>query len=166
MRTPYILVLVLLTSCGFHLRGVADMPPEFAEMRVVDAGDASDIIYDLSQALQERGINVTDTAAMTMRIRGESFSKRVLSVDSSGQATEYELIYKVWFGLLGTEGRVWVPDELVSIQRDLQFDAQAVLGSSSEESLLQDEMRRDAIQQIIRRLEFTKEPIKDSMKSE
>lgn len=135
-------------------------------MRVVDAGDASDIIYDLRSSLQDRGVKLSETAAMTLRIRGESYSKRVLSVDSLGRATEYGLYYKVRFGLLTKKGAVWIPDELISIQRDLRFESTAVLATSSEETLLQDEMRQDAVMQILRRLEYARAPVKDAVTRE
>jgi len=161
MRVFIILSLMLLTSCGYHLRGAVELSPELSQMKVIDAGDGSDIIYDLRQKLRDRGILLSDEADMTLRIRGESYSRQVISVDSQGSATEYGLEYKVRIGLLGKQGTVWIPDELILIQRDLHFESSAVLATSSEENLLYDEMRQDAVMQIMRRLEYARAPFKD-----
>ena len=49
-------------------------------------------------------------------------------------------------------------DELITVQRDLRFDTSAVLATSGEEELLQDEMRREAVQRILRLLRYAKPP--------
>lgn len=135
------------------------LPTELAEIKVVDEGGASIIVPDLRDALIDSGVKVSDQASMTLRVRGESYSKRVLSVDSSGRATEYGLSYKVRFKLQESEGATWIPDEQLTLQRDLRFDALAVLATSGEEGLLQEEMRRDAVNQILRRLQSVKTPV-------
>ena len=162
MRQLLILTLLLLTGCGFQLRGSVELPPELTEISVVDAGGASLITPDLRDALLNRGVSVIDKANMALRVRGESYSKRVLSVDSSGRATEYGLSYKVRFRLQDADGGVWLPDEFISIQRDLRFDATAVLATSGQETVLQEEMRREAVIQILRRLQYAKKPSREA----
>lgn len=134
------------------------MPPQLSEIRLVDAGGANVIVHDLRLALRDAGVGVTEGAALVLRLRGESFSKQVLSVDSSGRATEYTLRYKVSFGLMTAGDIAWIPDEQITSQRDLRFDASAVLATSGEETQLQGEMRRDAVAQIMRRLQYVKAP--------
>ncbi|WP_455197948.1 LPS-assembly lipoprotein LptE [Kaarinaea lacus] len=158
MRQLLILLLLLLTGCGFHLRGSVELPPEMKEINVVDAGGETLIAPDLRDALRDRAVQVVDSAGMTLRVRSESYSRRVLSVDSSGRALEYGLTYKVRVRLQAADGAVWVADELITIQRDLRFDPTAVLASSGEEALLQDEMRREAVQRILRLLSYAKPP--------
>jgi len=163
MRQLFILSVIMLSSCGFQLRGSVSLPPELAEMYVVTAGPETDILFDLRAALRDRGVRVTEAASMKLVIRNESNAKRVLSVDSQGHATEYGLSYKVRFRLQATDGTVWLPDELISIQRDLRFDTSAVLATSGEETLLEEEMRRDAVTQILHRLQYVKPPAQDAM---
>lgn len=158
MRQLLILTLLLLTNCGFHLRGTVQLPPALSTVAVVDAAPATDIAPDLRRALKSRGVQVTDVAPLRLLLRSESFSKRVLSVDSEGRAQEYSLGYTVRFGLQGDEGLVWLPEESISLSRDLRFDATAVLGTSSEEVQLKEEMRRDAVLRILRRLQHAKKP--------
>ena len=162
MRQLFTLLLLLtLTACGFHLRGSVELPPELAAINVQDAKPTTDIAPALRSALKSSGVQVSDTASMVLAIKAEQYGKRVLSVDSSGRAQEYGLSYTVRFLLkgVGAEGEndaMWLAEQTVTQTRDLRFDANAVLGTASEEEQLKAEMRRDAVSQILRRLQKAK----------
>ena len=158
------LLALAVTGCGFHLRGSVELPPALAAMTVQDANPATDIAPELRSALKSAGTQVSDSAPMLLQLKAERYGKRVLSVDSSGRAQEYGLSYTVGFLLKGkaTEGEgetVWLAEESVTQTRDLRFDASAVLGSGSEEVQLKAEMRRDAVSQILRRLQKVSPPV-------
>lgn len=134
-------------------------------MAIQDAEPATDIAPDLRDTLLSQGIKIVDTAPVILQLRNESYSKRVLTVDASGNAQEYELSYTLRVRVQGADGMVWMPDELISIQRDLRFNTSAVLATSDEETRLQEEMRRDAISQVLQLLRYVKPPVtKDSAK--
>jgi LPS-assembly lipoprotein len=164
MRKLLILTLLLLTSCGFHLRGSVKLPPEMSELAIHDAEPATDIAPDLRDTLLSQGVKIVDTAPVIIHLRNESYSKRVLSVDKSGNAQEYELGYTIRVKVQGADGVVWMPEEVISLQRDLRFDNSAVLGTSDEETQLQEDMRRDAISQILEMLRYVKPPVKGKAK--
>lgn len=164
MRKLLIPVLLLLTACGFHLRGSVELPPELAAINVQDAKPGTDIAPALRSALKSSGVQVSDMTSMVLALKAEQYGKRVLSVDSSGRAQEYGLSYTVRFllkqdALKGEGGVVWLAEESVTQTRDLRFDATAVLGTASEEAQLREEMRRDAVSQILRRLQKAHAPV-------
>ncbi|MCF6337937.1 MAG: LPS assembly lipoprotein LptE [Gammaproteobacteria bacterium] len=160
----YLLALILLislTACGFHLRGSVQLPPELTEMALQDASPATDILPELRRALKNENIRLSETAPLVLQLKSERYGKRVLSVDSSGRAQEYGLSYTVRFllkreAMQGENDAVWLTEQAVTESRDLRFDANAVLGTASEEALLKTEMRRDAVLQILRRLQKAK----------
>ena len=161
MRSLLLCMLVFsLTACGFHLRGSVQLPDALTEMAVRDAAPATDIAPELRRALRGEGVRLSETASLVLQIRGEQYGKRVLSVDAAGRAQEYGLSYSVKFALHGEAGTFWLEEQLVTETRDLRFDANAVLGTASEEGQLKDEMRRDAVLQILRRLQRAKAPAK------
>jgi LPS-assembly lipoprotein len=167
MRHLLIFMLLLLTGCGFHLRGAVQLPTGLSEIAVKDAN--TDIAPDLRRAIRSAGILVTDSASMVLQLRTEKYDKRVLSVDTLGRAQEYGLSYTVRFSLKdegeGKSGTTWIAEVPVTQTRDLRFDANAVLGSGNEETELNIEMRRDAVSQILRQLQYAKEPMKQIDKS-
>ncbi len=154
-----ITTLITLASCGFHLRGSVELPPALSEIAVKDVSLNSDIAPELRHALGNAGVRVSDSAAMVLTVRAEKYDKRVLSVDSVGRALEYGLRYTVRFSLKDEKGAIWIPEEPVTQTRDLRFDTTAVLGTAREEAQLKTEMRRDAVLQIMRQLQYAKEPV-------
>lgn len=158
MRQLFLFAVLLLAACGFHLRGSVQLPPELSEMAVLDAKPATDIAAELRRGLKNTGVQVSDAAPMVLQVGSEQYGKRVLSVDASGRAQEYSLSYMVRFSLRAADGVAWLPEEAVTLTRDLRFDAAAVLATGSEEAQLKDEMRRDAVLQILRRLQHARPP--------
>ena len=157
MRYLILIALIFTSSCGFQLRGSVTLPPALSEIAVKDG--TTDIAPDLRYALENAGVRVSNSAAMVLVVKAEKYDKRVLSVDSLGRALEYGLSYRVIFSLQGENGVLWISDASITQSRDLRFEATAVLGTASEEAQLKTEMRRDAISQILRQLQYAKEPV-------
>jgi LPS-assembly lipoprotein len=134
-----------------------EFPPALSEIAVKDVSLNSDIAPELRHALENAGVRVSDSAAMVLMVRAEKYDKRVLSVDSIGRALEYGLSYTVRFSLKGEKGSVWISETSITQTRDLRFDAAAVLGTAREEARLKTEMRRDAVSQILRQLQYAQE---------
>ncbi len=156
MRHLFILLLLTLTACGFHLRGSVEIPPYLKTLRLQDANPATRIAPELERSLQNEGVTITDDDAgqanAVLRLHSESFSRRVQAVDASGKAQEYGLRYAVVFSVLGPDGTVWLSNANVSSARDLRFDEGAVLGAGGEQEQLQAEMRAEALRGILRQL--------------
>ncbi|NKC10636.1 MAG: hypothetical protein GKR94_00065 [Gammaproteobacteria bacterium] len=162
MRTLSLLVLaavMALSGCGFQLRGQAELP---SDMRVLGVRAANaDVRNELAIYLQSSGVKVVnaETAANTdavLIVGAENFSRRVLSIDpNTGKAREFELAYTFEYSVVGRDGETVVVPQSVRLVRDLVFDEDAVIGKSREEGVLRKEMRRDAIEQLIRRLQVS-----------
>lgn len=161
LRAWVLLPLALLVSaCGFHLRGAVSMPPSM-QQTYIDGNPASAMVRDLRLNLEASGAEVVGSpqaAGATLNILNETFERRVLSVSSNTQVSEYELIYHVRFALTRADGTKLLEPQEVRVTRDYRYDPNQVLGSSSEESLLQQEMQRDVSQLILRRLAFARAP--------
>jgi LPS-assembly lipoprotein len=147
-------VSMAIAGCGFQLRGSVDLPG-LDTVRVTGAG--ASMREELAVFLREGGVKVTEEvtsdADAELALTDEQMKRRVLSVDpSTGKAREYELAYSVDFQMVNAEGTALVRRQTVRLVRDFVFDVDAVIGKSREEGVLRAEMRRDAVQQIIRRL--------------
>ena len=147
------LSIVVAGGCGYQLRGAASFPPEFAGIHV--AGPRV-VTRALVLLLESGGIDVApgrDSASSVLKLSGERFHRRVLSVDSdTGKEREFELVYQVAFEVTGASGEELLAKQTVTLLRDYIFDPNAVLGKSREQAVLQNEMRRDAAAQIVRRM--------------
>ena len=150
---------LLLVSCGFHLRstGKYELAPALATLRVAVAGSRlqnDPLAVDMKNALRtQTDAQVEDAGdAPLLLLHVERSDSQLLSVDSTGRASEYLLRYEVSFQLVGRDRKPLAESQTVRVQRTYTFDRLNVLSTEREQADLQREMQRDAVQQILRRL--------------
>lgn len=154
-------ISLLLSGCGFHLRGAVELP-EMMQATYIDGGEGSELYYAVENALLNAGARVVDSASAAtavLSLQGQRFDRRVVSVDTQGRAAEYELSLRVTFSLHEAGGKLVADHEQVSVIRDFTFDPDNVLSKDEEEAKLRSEMNRYAVSQIVRRVEaLAREP--------
>lgn len=162
-----ILYLALLSACGFHLRGAITLPPQMARTQLVGIDARSALADEIVAALENAGAQVVaDDATALLHLSAEREARRLLSVGSTGRASEYEITYQFSFELRVPVAvtdehadkdrpvdRVLVPQQTISLSRDYSFDQHNVLGKGDEEALLVREMRAFAVRQMLLRLQ-------------
>jgi LPS-assembly lipoprotein len=148
-----------IAGCGFHLRGDVTYPfstlfinsppnvPFTAELKRALAGSSSTTLVDNAAAAQVifDVSNVTD-------------DKQVLSLSGGGRAREFLLTKRVTFALHDAGGKDWLPAAEIVIRRSFTFSESEVLAREAEEARLYKEMQTDAVQQVVRRLQFARKP--------
>ena len=151
--------LFSLTSCGFHLRGASSvaMPPELSNLRVTMGGTGfPPLLVEVRNALLALGnVRLTDDVSASvpvLHLYSESSTNQVLAIDSSGRISAYLINYRVDYALDGADSKPLLPKQSVKLQREYGFDRLNVIASEKQSEFLQNEMRRDAAQQILRRL--------------
>jgi LPS-assembly lipoprotein len=152
-------VFLSLASCGFHLRGSSSvtLPPQLSQMRVTMGGAGyPPLLVEVRNALLVLGsVRLTDDISASvpvLQLHSETSRNEVLSIDSSGRINAYLLNYRVDFSVIGADGKPLLPRQPVRLQREITFDRLNVLATEKQSELVQNEMRRDAVQQILRRL--------------
>ena len=88
-----------------------------------------------------------------MNISSNGFFTDVLSVGGNARATEYSLRYHVEFEVLDAAGKLLLPKQTIELAREFTFDSTQTLGLAAETDLLTEELERDMVQTILRRLE-------------
>jgi LPS-assembly lipoprotein len=153
---PLAFMAVLLAGCGFHLRKEAQMPASMKKVHI-QIGDAnSPLAKDLAKALPRSGTVMVDEVGpdiAIMNISANAFSTDVLSVGGNARASEYSLRYHVEFEVQDAAGTSLLPKQTIELSREFTFDASQALGVAAETDLLTQELERDMVQTILRRLE-------------
>jgi LPS-assembly lipoprotein len=129
------------------------MSPVFSTLRIMVEGNQQQndpLLVAMKNALRtQTDVQIEDTGdAPLLVLYGERSDSQVLSVSSTGKADEYLLKYEVSFRLTGKDGKEVAESQTIRVQRDHAFDRLNVLAKEREEQ----EMQRDAVQQILRRL--------------
>ena len=152
------IVLVLaLSACGFHLRDALLLPPDLGPLRVQSQDPYSPLAESLSQALARAGATpaaegVTDGVA-TLAVISEKWGNTPLSVDAFGRAQEFTLRYAVFFRLTRADGSDMVPQQALELSRDYVSVATRSAGTDSEREILANELRREMVSSILRRID-------------
>ena len=158
---PSILVFLaaalLLASCGFQLRGTAPLP--FHSL-YVQAAPASQLATQLKRAVRSGGSTQIaerpEQAEVVLQIMNELREKQILSITGGGRVSEYQLRYRVFFRLTDGKNREHIPASELILRRDFSYNDEQALSKDSEEALLYRDMRDDAVQQLVRRLQAAK----------
>ncbi|MEO8332143.1 MAG: LPS assembly lipoprotein LptE [Gallionella sp.] len=162
MRTSpqlYVLLLttLLLSACGFHLRGQVSMP--FESIYLDASNPNTPLISELRRNLEINRVELAqaaDQAVLVLNIVSETPSKQILSLGGDGRVNEFRLFYRVSLRAYDRQQQDWISTEEVSLQRDYSYDDSRVLAKEAEEVLLFQSMRSDMVQQIMRRLSRAK----------
>ena len=151
------MIILLLTACGFHLRGQAGMP--FDTLYLDAANPGTPFIADLRRNLEANNVklvNSAEQADVVLNIVSEIPEKQILTLGGSGRVNEFQLRYRVSLRAYDLKGQDWIPAEEVMLRRDYVYDDTKVLAKEAEETLLYQSMRSDMVQQIVRRLSRAK----------
>ncbi len=147
--------LLLLSSCGFHPRGALSLPQGAEKIYLSGVDPSQPLARDIAMLYTRAGGTVVDKrteAEAVLEILGESSDRRVAAVNTEGRVSQFELYYALRFRMLDLRGEIIHPESSVGVTRDYAFDPSNVLGKSQEEGLLRDDMREQAVGQMLRRL--------------
>lgn len=156
LRVPLLAGVVLwLAGCGFQLRGSADLPSYMDRVAIEATDPYSPVARELRRALAAGGAEVVDGregAHAVVRLTKDLLERQVLSVAVTGKANEYQLRHSIEFAVIDPQGRPLLEKQELQLVRDYFFDTAQVLGKEREDQMLRNDIARDAVGQMLRRM--------------
>ena len=160
MRTAIVtLLLVVLSSCGFHLRG--DVNYAFSSVYLNAPPDnplTSELRRAMEGATRMRLADSPTVAQVVLDVTGIVDEKQVLSLSGGGRVREFLLIKRAMISAHDANGRDWLPAAQIEVRRSYTFNEAEVLAREAQEQRLLKEMQTDVVQQIVRRLQAARAP--------
>lgn len=159
----FIITLSLLTGCGFHLRGAFSIPPSLQTLQILPNQPYDAFQRALKQFLKNNNIkiveqNIENTVPVaTLTILSQAFSERAIAYGSNGLPNRAVLELKISYQLTDVQGKPLGNNTLVTVERELMLNPNAVLGTDNERSHLQADLYRDAASQLVRQLSMISE---------
>ena len=147
----YLALALLLTSCGFQLRGTANLPFDTLYMSA-GGGIALDIKRNIQAGTRTKLVDDPKKAEAVLEFTQETREKFILSLAATGRVREYQLRYRVGFRVHDGKGGEFLPVNVVQLTRDITFNDSDVLAKETEEQLLYRDMQFDMVQQVMRRI--------------
>lgn len=157
LHSTLLLILVLsISACGFHLRGSQSVTTTAISGITISDAAAPGVGNEVRTLLETLGSTIvtdTDEAEYNLHLAEQLLDKSVLSVSAvTGKVEQYQLTLTVRMTVTDADQAELLSGQQIRITRDYAFNDQAVLGSVSEERVLEQEMVRQAASQIVRRL--------------
>ncbi|NNB03596.1 LPS assembly lipoprotein LptE [Pseudomonas fragi] len=143
---------VLLSACGFQLRGTGTNQLTITELDVSARNAYGDTVRQLRQVLENSGVKITPNAPYKLILTDEKDTQRAASYTGNSGTAEYQLNSVVNYEIQGQNHLVLLSDKVEAYKVYLQ-DGSNVAGSNQEGVMIRKEIRRDLIQQLVLRLE-------------
>ncbi len=147
--------LLLMSACGFHLRGSVVMPTWFNQVFIAANDTQHTLVVILGDLLNAYHVTVVDDATAAryiLVIDNDGMEQQLTSVSASTGPRQYQYIYHVQFHVQDKKGAIVLPSRRVVATRFVTINSNTILGSTHEAALLTREMQRDIGLQIINRL--------------
>lgn len=159
IRIAALAVLMLaLGGCGFALRGSDALSANFASMQIYSEQPNSEFSRLLRRSLESADVAVTevteseaDPGIPLLGIAGEQVISRPVTINPRARAAQIELRLSVVAALMLGEQTLMEPETLF-VERTYFQDIENISGNQEEAEIISAEMRRDLINQLLRRL--------------
>lgn len=160
LATPFaVLLLLVLSGCGFHLRNALSLPPDLGPLQIQARDPYSQLVLDLEQALARSGAEIVPAATpvegehAVLHIIGEHWGNTPIAIDQFGRSQEFSLRYAVIFDVEHADGSDLVPQQAIELARDYVSAPTRSIGTEGEREILAREMRREMVNSILRRID-------------
>ena len=144
---------LLLTACGFHLRGATELP---AQMRAIYiSGNDPVLLRALRRLLETGSSQVVDDpthATAFLKIIRATQSRTLLALSNTGVPLQYKMSYQVQFSLLVGNSMLIEPQTLV-LSRTYNYNISDAIGNQEQEQGLYSTMASDMAQRITYRIQ-------------
>jgi len=146
-----VLISMACASCGFHLRNAGLNSTQSFYIEGLPYSDP--FLVDITKVTVTAGGQVTANLAKAdgiIHIHRASSQRRGMTLSQFGQTTMYELSYRVVYDIRSKAGEILVPQRDLEVVRDYYNSQTMPMAQAQEESVIQQEMRMEAAQSLIR----------------
>jgi LPS-assembly lipoprotein len=155
IRNQFLMMLAIISliACGFQLRG--GIEANFDSISI--NGGSAGFVKQLKKRLRQSSIAVLPTdGEVKLEILDDLLNKRILSLNSDGRISEYELNYKVSYRVKGKNDSEW--GQLINneVRRQYTYDDENVIAKALEEEKLINGMRDELIRTITAQISLQK----------
>lgn len=142
---------VLISACGFQLRGQMDLPDYIEPIFITNAN--SQLGIEIRNLFSSNNVALTEQAAdanYKLVLLKQDHDRRTLSIGADANAVEFQLIETAVFAIEDGAGNIVLAPKTLTERRVMRNDPDQVVSKGEEEALFRDEMRRSLAAKIVR----------------
>jgi len=150
-------ISVILSSCGFSLRGSDVLSSKFQVIQLDMEQPNSEFSRLLRRSLEVADVTIeallpTNSDSPVLLVSNERIVSRPITVNPRARAAQYEMRLSVNIAL-GRAEKTLIPPETLMVERIYFEDIANIAGTQEEVEIITAEMRRELVNQLMRRLE-------------
>lgn len=158
LRQAVVIILMMsLTSCGFHLRGEGTLPPPMHNILVEGDIDARAFLHEFEYLLLRQGGQTTahrTEATMILRLDSYQQKSRVVALDSNGYAREKELTVILSYTVLTPQLEVLLSSRQLKLHAGVLVDKDNVIASERAEKETYQQLQQRLASSLLNALRF------------
>lgn len=146
---------LLLTGCGFHLRGNPPLPPNLHEISIQSSQPYGPLTLQLTQIFRSMHIQVvppTQHPPVTIVIDSESVSNNTTIQSASSSIQQYIMYYTVVYHLVNAKAETIYGPKTITLSEPYSINQNQVLNTDSVQQSLEQELQQQVVYQIIQQL--------------
>ena len=150
-----ILFLLVITSCGFHMRGMTEISFKTISLE----GKELSFTKNLKKILNTNKVAIvspTDNPELRVELLSEESEKRILSLSGQGLAREFEIFYRVRYRIKTIDSEIWSQENIIETRKDFTYSDSNLIGKEEEERQLNEAMRNEAITNLFNQIQLIK----------
>jgi LPS-assembly lipoprotein len=157
-------LFILLNNCGFSLRGSDVLSSKFPTLQLNSQQANSEFTRILRRSLRASEINIApeiesfstnpadfNPSLPVLSIANEQVVSRAVTVNPRARASQIEMRLSVDM-MLTSDQEFLIPTETLFVERTYFEDVENISGNRGEIEIISTEMRRELINQLMRRL--------------
>ena len=148
-----LLALLMITSCGFHLRGMTEISFKTVSLE----GKELSFTKNLKKTLAINKVAIvlpTENPELRVELLSEESEKRILSLSGQGLVREFEIFYRVRYRVKTVDSETWSQENILETRRDFTYSDSNLIGKEEEERQLNESMRNEAITNLFNQIQL------------
>ena len=150
-----ILLFLVITSCGFHLRGMTEISFKTISLE----GKELSLTKNLKKILNTNKVAIvssTENPELRVELLSEESEKRILSLSGQGLVREFEIFYRVRYRIKTSDSEIWSQENIIETRKDFTYSDSNLIGKEEEERQLNEAMRIEAITSLFNQIQVIK----------
>lgn len=153
--TLVLLMVLIISACGFRLRGFIELPQNLQPLYISSQGGANNLAATLARQLKQSGVAISqelNPSRLRLELKDFKSSQRQVVF---GQREEFELSLQITASARDSQGETLFTDEVLQAYRQYSYnrDSDSLLARDSLRQELLRSMEDDLIRQITLRVQ-------------
>ena len=150
-----ILLLLVITSCGFHMRGMTVISFKTISLE----GKELSFTKNLKKILKANKIAIvstTENPELRVELLSEETEKRILSLSGRGLVREFEIFYRIRYRTKTSDSEIWNKEDIIEMHKDFTYSDSNLIAKEEEERNLNEAMQNEAITNLFNQIQLFK----------